>query len=439
MSENDDSGRQILMAEDSPVQGVVLRRALTNNGFQVRWAKNGAEALKLVREDVPELIISDIEMPEMNGLEFCRTIKTDPNLKHIPFILCSSLSDPEDIITGLENGADGYVTKPYDEKYLMYRVSALLSNPIRMDHESHEPVEIYYAGRKHKIVADRLQILNLLLSTYENTVKQNHELVETQIQLRKINQRLDQSLGESDRLLRNILPEEVASELKKEGKVQPVTYDSVTVLFTDFMNFTQIAQSMSAEELVAELDKCFSYFDQVCQNYNLEKLKTIGDSYMCAGGIPSANATHPVDAVLGALEIQSFMRQLRELKQMTGAPYWRLRLGINTGPLVAGVIGEKKFAYDVWGDTVNVASRMETYGEIERVNISRETYELVKDFFDCEFRGAQEVKNKGTVEMYFVDRIKAELADDPEGRVGNARFHEMYAALAASHESAEPG
>ena len=439
MSTNEEDGRQILMAEDSPVQGVVLRRALTNNGFQVRWAKNGAEALRLVREDPPELIISDIEMPEMNGLEFCRTVKTDQVLKHIPFILCSSLSDPEDIITGLENGADGYVTKPYDEKYLMYRVSALLSNPIRMDNESQEPVEIYYAGRKHKILADRLQILNLLLSTYENTVKQNHELVETQIQLRKINQRLDQSLGESDRLLRNILPEEVASELKKEGKVQPVTYDSVTVLFTDFMNFTQIAQEMSAEKLVAELDKCFSYFDQVCQNYNLEKLKTIGDSYMCAGGIPRSNNTHPVDAVLGALEIQSFMRQLRELKQMAGEPYWRLRLGINTGPLVAGVIGEKKFAYDVWGDTVNVASRMEAYGEIERVNISRETYKQVQDFFECEFRGAQDVKNKGTVEMFFVNRIKTELADDPEGRVGNARFHEMYAALAASHESAEPG
>ncbi len=421
-------GKQILMAEDSPVQGVVLRRALENNGFQVRWAKDGREAMELARHDRPELIISDIEMPHMDGLTFCRMIKTDPDLRGIPFILCTSLSDPEDIIKGLENGADGYVTKPYDEKYLMYRVSALLSNPIRIDGDKQEPVEIYYAGRKHRIVADRLQILNLLLSTYENTIKQNHELVETQIQMRKINQQLDHSLHESDRLLRNILPAEVAQELKN-GSVRPVLHPSVTVMFTDFMGFTQIAQSMSAEELVSELDKCFSYFDQVCENYHLEKLKTIGDSYMCAGGIPLPNRTHPVDAVLAALEIQSFMKQLAELKKMADEPFWHLRLGINTGPLVAGVIGEKKFAYDVWGDTVNTASRMESSGEIEKVNISRNTYELVKDFFVCEYRGRVAAKNKGEIDMFFVQRLLPELSDDPEGRVGNAHFRDLYAAL----------
>ena len=425
---NEDGGRQILMAEDSPVQGVVLRRALENNSFEVRWARDGKQALDLAREQKPDLIISDIEMPHMDGLTFCRTVKNDPDLRHVPFILCTSLSSPEDIIVGLENGADGYVTKPYDEKYLMYRVSALLSNPIRVD-DKLEPVEIYYAGRKHKIVADRLQILNLLLSTYENTVKQNHELVETQIQLRKINQQLDHSLGEADRLLRNILPQQVADELKKQGATDPVSYESVTVLFTDFMGFTQIAENMQAEELVSEMDKCFSFFDQICDAYKLEKLKTIGDSYMCAGGIPTPNRTHPVDAVMAAMEIQSFMAQMGELKQMAGEPFWHLRLGINTGPLVAGVIGDKKFSYDVWGDTVNVASRMESSGVNERVNISRNTYELVKDFFDCEYRGKVQAKNKGEVDMYFVQRLRPELSDDENGRIGNARFKEMYAAL----------
>lgn len=424
-------GKNILIAEDSPVQGVVLRRALQNNDFEVRWARDGQAALAMAREEKPDLIISDIEMPHMDGLTFCRTVKTDPDLKNVPFILCTSLSDPEDIIVGLENGADGYVTKPYDEKYLMYRVSALLSNPIRMDGEKQEPVEIYYAGRKHKIVADRLQILNLLLSTYENTVKQNHELVETQIQLRKINQQLDHSLGEADRLLRNILPATVAEELKKDGSTLPISYKFVTVMFTDFVNFTQIAENMGAEELVSELDKCFSYFDQVCDNYRLEKLKTIGDSYMCAGGIPTPNRTNAVDAVLAALEIQAFMKQMGELKQMAGEPFWHLRLGINSGPLVAGVIGEKKFTYDVWGDTVNVASRMESSGENERVNISRNTYEMVKDFFDCEYRGKVEAKNKGQVDMFFVQRLRPELSEDEAGRVGNERFQELYSALAA--------
>ncbi|MCE9501980.1 MAG: adenylate/guanylate cyclase domain-containing protein, partial [Leptospira sp.] len=197
---------------------------------------------------------------------------------------------------------------------------------------------------------------------------------------------LKNALGESDRLLLKILPEAVTKELKTKGRSEPVHFDSATVLFTDFQGFTKVAESMLPVELIGELDKCFSYFDSLMDRYNLEKLKTIGDSYMCAGGIPVQNRTHPVDAILAALEIQSFMNQMKEIKASRNLDYWELRVGIHTGPLVAGVIGEKKFAYDIWGDTVNTASRMESSGVVGKINISGETFEKIKNFFDCEYR-----------------------------------------------------
>ncbi|MFO1479080.1 MAG: adenylate/guanylate cyclase domain-containing protein [Turneriella sp.] len=233
----------------------------------------------------------------------------------------------------------------------------------------------------------------------------------------------------SEKLLLNILPIEIAGELKVKGSSEPRYYPSTTVCFTDFEGFTQIAESMSPAELVGELDRCFSYFDSLMERHKLEKLKTIGDSYMFAGGIPIENRTHAVDSVMAALEIQAFMNQMKEIKSSQGLPYWQLRLGIHSGNLVAGVIGEKKFAYDVWGDTVNTASRCESSGIASEINISRETYELVKDFFECEYRGKTPAKNKGEIDMYLVRGIRAELQRSNEPRVPNEQFRKLYATL----------
>ncbi|MBK8395616.1 MAG: adenylate/guanylate cyclase domain-containing protein [Leptospiraceae bacterium] len=213
----------------------------------------------------------------------------------------------------------------------------------------------------------------------------------------------------SEKLLLNILPKDVAKELKEKGFAEPVLFENVSVMFTDFKGFTTIAEGLSPKKLVEELDQCFSYFDALMERYHLEKLKTIGDSYMCAGGIPNKNTTHAIDCVLAALEIQSIMQQMKELKEMAGLPYWELRLGIHSGSLVAGVIGEKKFAYDVWGDTVNTASRMESSGTPGKINISGSTYEFVKDFFECEYRGKVKAKNKGDVDMYYVEGLKKRI------------------------------
>lgn len=213
---------------------------------------------------------------------------------------------------------------------------------------------------------------------------------------------LEAEKRKSEQLLLNILPEEVADELKQTGKVKAVHHDSVSVIFTDFQGFTQLAEQFSPQELVDELDYCFSYFDQIIEKYGLEKLKTIGDSYMCAAGIPTKRETHAIDAVLAAWEIQAFMQQRKEQKAKDNVPYWNIRIGIHSGSLMAGVIGQKKFTYDVWGDTVNIASRMESSGVSERINISQATFELVKDFFECEYRGKIIAKNKGELDMYLV-------------------------------------
>lgn len=207
----------------------------------------------------------------------------------------------------------------------------------------------------------------------------------------------------SDELLLNILPSETAEELKATGTAKTKSFELVSVMFTDFKNFTQASEKLSPEELVKEINYCYSEFDNIITRHGIEKIKTIGDSYMCAGGLPVTNSTHPEDLVKAGLEMQQFIEKNKAERISKGQPFFDLRLGIHTGPVVAGIVGIKKFAYDIWGDTVNTASRMESSGEIGKVNISGATYELVKDKFTCSYRGKIEAKNKGQIDMYFVN------------------------------------
>ncbi|MGC4037424.1 MAG: adenylate/guanylate cyclase domain-containing protein [Chitinophagaceae bacterium] len=226
----------------------------------------------------------------------------------------------------------------------------------------------------------------------------------------KINRILDTQKAQIETLLSNILPREVSRELQATGEATPRFYESVSVLFTDFKGFTTIADSLSPQEVVAELSEIFTTFDNIIEKYGLEKIKTIGDAYMVAGGIPSETHDHPVKMVKAAIEIVHYMRHNNLQRKMKGHQTWELRVGIHTGPLVAGVVGRKKYAYDIWGSTVNVASRMESNGEPGQINISSATYELVKDQFDCEYRGKIYAKNVGDIDMYFVKETFAKPA-----------------------------
>jgi predicted ATPase/class 3 adenylate cyclase len=228
--------------------------------------------------------------------------------------------------------------------------------------------------------------------------------MEEKVQTRTVE--IEDERRKSEALLKNILPEFVAEELKREGRAKSRRYEKVTVLFTDFKGFTQLSEMLSPEELVAEIDYCFQNFDQIIGRFGLEKIKTIGDAYMCAGGIPLEHEDSVEDVVLAALEIRDFMEALSEERKKENRPFFEVRIGVHTGPVVAGVVGSRKFTYDIWGDTVNTASRMESSGMEGKVNISQATFDLIKDSFSCAPRGWVEAKNKGRMQMYWVDGRK---------------------------------
>jgi class 3 adenylate cyclase len=212
---------------------------------------------------------------------------------------------------------------------------------------------------------------------------------------------IERERDRSETLLLNILPELTANELKESGEVKASKIDSATVMFTDFKSFTAQAEQVDPEILVYSLGYYFSAFDDIIEKYGLEKIKTIGDSYMCAGGVPYPIENHAGKMVAAAFEILDFVEKAKA--NDTSLLSFDIRIGINTGPVVAGVVGSKKFSYDIWGDTVNVASRMEVSSETGKINIGEETYALIKDSFICEYRGKKEVKNRGAVKMYFVN------------------------------------
>ncbi|MGB5463928.1 MAG: adenylate/guanylate cyclase domain-containing protein, partial [Aureibaculum sp.] len=229
--------------------------------------------------------------------------------------------------------------------------------------------------------------------------------------VRKTNRVIEEEKDRSEKLLLNILPEETALELKQNGKVEAKKFDSVTVLFTDFEGFTRYADNLSPEKLVETIDFYFSKFDEIVAKYDLEKIKTIGDAYMCAGGLPFPTEDHAHKMIMAAFEIAEFVDQTKKNEKAT-EKFFDIRIGINTGPVVSGVVGSTKFAYDIWGDTVNVASRMESMSELGKINISESTYNLVKDDFECEYRGEIKAKNRGKLKMYFVNGVNGKVASE---------------------------
>jgi len=253
--------------------------------------------------------------------------------------------------------------------------------------------------RRQKAIRNAVGLLGLLLMVLVGGLFNRYRFV------RRTNKIIAEEKERSEKLLLNILPSETAEELKAKGSATPKHYDMVSVLFTDFKGFTKIAEKLTAQELVEELNQCFMAFDRIIDKYHLEKIKTIGDAYMCAGGIPTANDTNPVDIIRAALEIREFMENLKREREAQGKDYWELRIGVHTGPVVAGVVGKNKFAYDIWGDAVNTASRMESSGIPGQVNISGSTYEFIRDHFSCTHRGKVQAKNKGEIDMYIVESM----------------------------------
>jgi class 3 adenylate cyclase len=224
-------------------------------------------------------------------------------------------------------------------------------------------------------------------------------------ELSRKNVQIEEERKRSDNLLLNILPPAIAQELKVKSKVAAHKYEKATVMFIDFKGFTRVAEKLSPERLVEELDFCFSNFDRIIGHYRIEKIKTIGDAYMCASGLSDMNAS-PSDIIRAGLEIQDFLLGVKAERMGEGLPYFEARIGVHVGPVVAGVVGAKKFAYDIWGDTVNIAARMEEACETGRVNVSEDAYWLAKYEFEWIYRGKIAAKNKGEMDMYYVKSVK---------------------------------
>jgi class 3 adenylate cyclase len=269
---------------------------------------------------------------------------------------------------------------------------------------------IIYLTHSQTVDAFNVEHISLmrLMAGQIGTIIENALLYESmENQVRERTKQLEEEKQKSENLLLNILPREVASELIEKGKASARHYESVSVMFVDIMGFTQIADKMTPDELVKNLDLMFSRFDKITADFGLEKIKTIGDAYMVAGGIPVPSTDHLHKIILSAFEILDFMEAFNLEKKAQGAFCFEVRIGVHHGPVVAGVVGDKKFAYDIWGDTVNIAARMEENSKPGRINVSEDTYKLIADRFEGEDRGEIPVKNKGNMKMYFVNgRIK---------------------------------
>jgi adenylate cyclase len=356
----------LLVVDDDEGNRDVLSRRLLRDGYEVMLAESGRQALRMLDRYDFDLVLLDIMMQGMDGISVLAELKRSPKLNQLPVIMITAVDEIESIAHCIEAGADDYLLKPFNPVLLRARINALLE-------------------RK------RLQ---------DEKVRQHREMEAILEDSRRQKERGEQ-------MLLNILPAIVAEELREFGSVKPMYFEDVTIVFADIVGFTLSTEQLPADELVEILNEYFTRCDKIVMRYGLEKLKTIGDCYMFAGGLPVRNPSHPVDSVLAATEMIGAIKDL----SAEGKVNWQLRIGINTGPVIAGVVGIRKFAFDVWGDSVNFSSRVEACGAPGRINLSVSTFARVKDFFACERREPMRVKEGKEVEMYFVNGIAPGLSD----------------------------
>ncbi len=343
---------------------------------------------------------------------------TPLNMKQTNSINYSNLSAGEYVFKVWSSNVDGVWSEPK-------QIVIIVSPPFWFTWEFYVALGVFillltwfvYILRVKAIKRQQRRLAFLVERRTKTITKQKNQI---EIQ----NKKIEKEKEKADKLLLNILPQETADELKNKGVAKTRQYRKVTVMFTDIKDFSKVAETMDPDRLVKSLDNLFREFDKIIEKYEIEKIKTMGDAYMAVGGVPLRDKENPINCVLAALEIQRFMERLKQESIERGEGFWELRIGIHTGDVIAGVIGSKRIAYDVWGSTVNVAQRIETSGETWKVNISESTYEQIFPYFQCTDRGKIPTKNTGEISMYFVDGIKPHLSVKAEGIVPNKKFRE---------------
>ena len=363
---------RLLVVDDNEANRDMLSRRLQREGYSVNVASNGREALEKLEAGEFDLVLLDIVMPELDGFAVLQRIRANPHWKEVAVIMISAVDEIRSVVRCIEMGAEDYLPKPFDPVLLRARIGAILERKRLRDEERQRTAEVVVALRE----AERQKLV-------------------------------------AESMLRNILPATVAAELQSRGTVEPMYFEDVTIGFTDFVGFTLSTEKLAAEEIVGLLHEYFTAFDRIASRYGLEKLKTIGDSYMFVSGMPDRNPSHPVDAVLASLEMVETVRRMARPSENID---WQVRIGLHTGPVIAGVVGIHKFAFDIWGESVNFSSRMESSGAPNRVNLSERTYSRVKDFIRCTPRGRIHTKDGREVDMFFADGVHSKLID--EGATG---------------------
>jgi adenylate cyclase len=358
----------MLVVDDNEENRTMLSRRLVREGYRVETAPGGFEALDLLEKKRFDLLLLDVMMEGMSGVEVLERVKSRPDLKEMPVIMISALDEIESVVRCIEMGAEDYLPKPFNPVLLRARIGVALERKRLRDEE-------------------RAQ----------------------QTALQKTLNELEGQKRMAEEMLLNVLPAKVARDLQADGAVAPMYFEDVTIGFTDFVGFTLTTEKLAAEEVVSELHARFTAFDEIVERYGLEKLKTIGDSYMFASGLPTRCPSNPINAVLAAIEM---LESSLALKTSDLGIHWGIRIGLHTGPVIAGVVGIRKFAFDIWGDAVNFASRMESSSEPNRINISDRTYARVKDFISCQHRGRITTKDGREADMYFVNGVQERLLAD---------------------------
>ena len=340
----------LLVVDDNEMNRDMLSRRLRREGHGVTLAENGRQALDALRAKPFDLVLLDIMMPEMDGFQVLERLKADNTLRHIPVIMLSALDDVESVVRCIEMGAEDYLHKPFDPVLLRARIGASLEKKRLRDQEQ----------------------------AYLSVIKREQE--------------------RSEQLLLNILPAEIAERLKRDEGIIADSFADVTVLFADIVGFSELAACIAPTSLVASLNEIFSRFDRMAERHGLEKIKMIGDAYMAVAGLPTPRADHAEAVAEMALDIQ------REITQFSaeGGRTFSMRIGIDCGPVVAGVIGIKKFSYDLWGDTVNTASRMESHAPVGCIQVTAATCERLRDKYLFEAREPIQVKGKGEMRTYIL-------------------------------------
>ncbi|QQE64985.1 hypothetical protein GFS31_16700 [Leptolyngbya sp. BL0902] len=354
----------ILLVDDIPDNLRVLSTILEGRGYRCRKAISGAMALQAVAASPPDLVLLDITMPAMDGFEVCEHLKDDPTTQAIPVIFLTARDAEAEKERAFNLGAADYIVKPFKAYEVLLRV-------------------------QHQIDLRRQQ---------QQLEAQNRQL-QQEIQVRqRVELELREQRQRSEELLVNVLPFQIAQRLKEHQRAIADHFDEVTILFADIVGFSQVSAQMTPCDLVRQLNRIFSRFDELAAGHGLEKIKTIGDAYMVAAGVPASRADHAHAIAQMALDMQA---TIGDFRRPDGQPF-QLRIGINSGSLVAGVIGIRKFIYDLWGDTVNIASFMESSGEAGRIQISDRSYHYLKQDFICEARGNITLKSGDPIPTYWL-------------------------------------